>query len=191
MENFYELLNDDEKSIQIEDFPQYHVTNFGRVYSTKTQRFIGNVNQKTGYVSVSLSEGRRNKTVYVHHLVMKYFGEPKPSPELEIDHRDKNPQNNKWDNLRWVTRQENLENRNEYKKDRKKRLTKKQMDIFNRYYIYHRDSLKDLSNEKIAKKFEEETQIGINPLTVRMNKDMWFIDNKTQELKRIPDELLD
>ena len=187
---FEKSLKENEEYKQIKDFPKYYITNFGRVYSTKTNRFIKSINPKTGYLTVTLSEGRRSKTTYIHHLVMAHFGSEKPDDEHEIDHFDKNKQNNRIDNLRWVTHQENVENKNEYRKDRKRRLTKKEMDIFNRFYIYHRDSLKDLSNEKIAKKFEEVYQVSINPVTVRSNKDKWYIDNETQELKRIPDELL-
>lgn len=47
----------------------------------------------------------------IHQLVMKYFGEPCPGPEYEIDHIDRNTKNNNINNLRWVTRQENIHNR--------------------------------------------------------------------------------
>lgn len=47
----------------------------------------------------------------LHQLVMKFFGPPKPGPEYEIDHIDRNTKNNNITNLRWVTKQENANNR--------------------------------------------------------------------------------
>ena len=183
--------NENEEFKQIEEFPDYFISNQGRLYSTKTNRFIGNVNKKTGYKSATLSRGRKSDTLYIHHLVMKYFGEPKPQPDFEIDHKDKNKLDNDVENLRWLSHEENLKNRNEYKKDRKKRLTKREIEIFNRWYICHRSDLLNLSNEKVAMKFEDETSIPINPITVRNNRDLWRIDDKTDRIYRIPiDELV-
>lgn len=53
----------------------------------------------------------RNKNWRLHQLVMKFFGPPKPGENYEIDHIDRNTQNNNITNLRWVTRQENANNR--------------------------------------------------------------------------------
>lgn len=52
-----------------------------------------------------------NKNWPLHQLVMKYFGPPKPDENYEIDHIDRNTKNNNINNLRWVTRQENANNR--------------------------------------------------------------------------------
>lgn len=52
-----------------------------------------------------------NKNWPLHQLVMKYFGPPKPGDNYEIDHIDRNTKNNNITNLRWVTKQENANNR--------------------------------------------------------------------------------
>lgn len=185
------IKNENEEFKQIEEFPDYFISNQGRLYSSKTKRFIGNINKKIGYKMATLSLGRKSDTLYIHHLVMRYFGEPKPQPDFEIDHADRNKLNNDIINLSWVSHEENLKNRDEYKKDRKKRLTKREIEIFNRWYIHKRTDLLNLSNEKVAMKFEEETEIPINPITVRNNRDMWRIDDKTDMIYRIPvDELI-
>ena len=64
-----------EEFIRIPDFPDYYISNCGRVYSSKTKRCIGCKNPKTGYIMVSLLKGKRSKTTYMHHLVMQFFGE--------------------------------------------------------------------------------------------------------------------
>lgn len=52
-----------------------------------------------------------NKNWPLHQLVMKYFGPPKPDENYEIDHIDRDSKNNNINNLRWVTRKENTNNR--------------------------------------------------------------------------------
>jgi len=49
---------------------------------------------------------------YVHRLVAETFIE-NPSDLPEVDHKDRDKSNNCVDNLRWVTRQENMENRSD------------------------------------------------------------------------------
>ena len=175
---------------QINHFPNYYVSNCGRVFSIKSKQFIGSVNKKIGYKMVTLSEGKRTITTYIHALVMEYFGDPKPNDEYEIDHKDKNKENNSINNLRWVSHQENLMNRNEYTKDRKKRVGKKEIENFNRWYILKREELYELSNEKLAEKFCEEKNISINPVTIKNNRDRWRLNDETDRLTRIPDDEL-
>ena len=48
---------------------------------------------------------------YIHRLVAEYFI-PNPNGYKEVDHIDRNRQNNYVENLRWVTHKENMKNRN-------------------------------------------------------------------------------
>jgi hypothetical protein len=70
----------------------------------------------------------KHKTV--HSLVMQYFGPPKPGPEYQIDHENRNSHDNRIDNLKWVTRQENMNNQNKNLPEghRRKDLPKKEYD---------------------------------------------------------------
>ena len=55
-------------------------------------------------------EGGRS-TLCVHRLVARAFvPNPRPDLFLEVDHIDRNPQNNRATNLRWLTRQLNMLN---------------------------------------------------------------------------------
>jgi hypothetical protein len=61
---------------------------------------FGKLNSKTGYLEIA--------SVRVHRIVAAAFhGEP-PTKEHVVDHIDTNKQNNRPDNLRWVTRLENI-----------------------------------------------------------------------------------
>lgn len=61
---------------------------------------FGNYNQNTGYAEIS---GER-----VHRIVATaFYGEP-PSPQYVVDHIDTNRKNNRPENLRWITKLENI-----------------------------------------------------------------------------------
>jgi len=67
---------------------------------TDNQWTFGKLNSKTGYLEIA--------SVRVHRIVATTFhGEP-PTKEHVVDHIDTNKQNNRPDNLRWVTRLENI-----------------------------------------------------------------------------------
>lgn len=61
---------------------------------------FGKLNNKTGYLEIA--------SVRIHRIVATAFhGEP-PTKEHVVDHIDTNKQNNRPENLRWVTRLENI-----------------------------------------------------------------------------------
>ena len=72
----------------------------GRLRSTDNQWTFGKLNSKTGYLEIV--------AVRVHRIVAKAFhGEP-PTKEHVVDHIDTNKQNNRPENLRWITRLDNV-----------------------------------------------------------------------------------
>ena len=61
---------------------------------------FGKLNERTGYLEIA--------SVRIHRIVATAFhGEP-PTKEHVVDHIDTNKQNNRPENLRWVTRLENI-----------------------------------------------------------------------------------
>lgn len=62
---------------------------------------------KAGYKQVGLCSTR--KAIHIHTLVMMTYVGPRPEG-MEIDHIDRNKANNRLENLRYVTRKENLAN---------------------------------------------------------------------------------
>lgn len=88
---------------------RYEVSDYGRVRSRALAevRYITPVSNGTGYFQVRFSMKRKRVAVYLHRLVALYFVDGY-ADELEVDHIDNDKSNNRHENLRWVTRLENM-----------------------------------------------------------------------------------
>ena len=100
---------------RIADFPDYAVSNHGRVRRvTRSKRnhaprilkpWIGN----HGYEAVHLVRDGVASPKLIHRLVCAAFHGPPPSPQHQAAHGDGTRRNNQATNLRWATRSENAE----------------------------------------------------------------------------------
>lgn len=95
----------EEKWKSIDSFPDYYVSNLGRVYSNKSNKFLS-PKSNNGYLSVGLSKDGIVKLKRIHRLVATAFI-PNPNNLPCINHKDENPSNNTVDNLEWCTVQYN------------------------------------------------------------------------------------
>ena len=88
-----------EKWVNIENHPRYFISNFGRVFSKKSNKVMKNrVVSKNGYQQITLD----NSQLLVHRLVAKAFI-PNPNNLPCVNHKDENPGNNDFRNLEWCT----------------------------------------------------------------------------------------
>jgi len=98
----------------VKDFPEYQISNLGRVKSlnynhTKQEQILKHRLDKGGYSVCCLSNQGIKKTKKIHRLIGEAFlenTENKPT----IDHIDRNKQDNHLDNLRWATHKEQIAN---------------------------------------------------------------------------------
>ena len=105
----YELLPN-EQIKPIENYPNYYITSFGRVWSNfQGGHWLKPTLNTHGYHQrYYVSLGRGNKQ-YIHRLVAEAFL-PNPDNLNEVDHIDGDSTNNHVTNLRWVTHQKNMAN---------------------------------------------------------------------------------
>jgi len=83
----------------------YKVSNMGRI-QYKTRKITTGYHTPSGYLKTSLG----GKVYTVHRLVLETF-KPNSNSDLSVDHIDRNKLNNKLDNLRWATREQQVLNR--------------------------------------------------------------------------------
>ena len=99
---------------QIEEAPDYWISNRGEVLSRRTtieKILTTHLNKVTGYYQITLSThpkpNREKKTFYIHHLVAKYFVE-NPTDYDRINHKNLDKSNNHFWNLEWVSQEMNI-----------------------------------------------------------------------------------
>ena len=97
----------------INEYENYEVSNFGNVRNKKTKKILKQSIDSCGYLHICLSKNGKNKTFRVHRLVAPAFIDNLENKN-EIDHKDRNKQNNNFNNLRWCSRSENQQNKNGY-----------------------------------------------------------------------------
>jgi hypothetical protein len=88
----------------------YEASNYGDIRNIKTGRVLKQRMCKHGYMHVDIQVEKKGVTFNVHRLIIEAFYGLKEKP-FEVDHIDRIKNNNNISNLRWVTRNENLENR--------------------------------------------------------------------------------
>lgn len=94
---------------RIKDFPDYAITDDGKVisYKYKTPRIMKTWYQKSGYENIKLRQGDKSVHKLIHRLVAEAFLD-NPNNLPEVNHKNKNPKDNRVENLEWCDRQYNL-----------------------------------------------------------------------------------
>jgi hypothetical protein len=101
----------------VADFPDYSVSNLGRVRrdtggkGATVGRIMTGWTRSGGYLAVKLHRGGAHKNLRIHRLVAFAFIGPAPTGAHEVAHFDGVPANNHVNNLRWATRSENQRDR--------------------------------------------------------------------------------
>ena len=105
----------------VEDYPNYQVSNLGKVRNVKTHRILSAGYTKNGYQFVALSKSDGKPKYYLIHRLVAYAFIPIPQTylnkgyskeTLQVDHIDENKQNNSVANLQWLTIKENCQKSN-------------------------------------------------------------------------------
>jgi hypothetical protein len=85
----------------------YQVSNYGRVYSLISKKFLKTCKNNKNYLVVTLCKNGKKKNYQVHRLVAQAFLE-NPLNYKEVNHKDENPSNNHLENLEWCSASYNI-----------------------------------------------------------------------------------
>jgi len=95
--------------MEIEGYENYLIFEDGRVFSKKRNKFLKATPNSRGYLRLNLCKDGKLKLFQIHRLIALHYI-PNPNNYEEVDHLDRNRQNNSIDNLRWVDRSMNQQN---------------------------------------------------------------------------------
>ena len=102
-----------EKWQVLEKFPDYQVSTLGRVFSMKRDKILKPYKSR-GYCLVDLGTRKIKRcAVYVHRLVAETFI-PNPENKEEVNHKNSRRDDNRVENLEWVTPKENVRHSYEF-----------------------------------------------------------------------------
>tara|TARA_R110000824_G_scaffold305207_2_gene493056 strand:+ start:82 stop:522 length:441 start_codon:yes stop_codon:yes gene_type:complete len=95
--------------MEIKGFERYTVTKEGLVHSIRADKLLKHSPNHAGYYRVSLYKDKKKYDKFIHRLIAEHYI-PNPDNKPFIDHINRIRTDNRIENLRWVTHQENCNN---------------------------------------------------------------------------------
>ena len=131
----------------------HQVSNLGRVRSANGIITEG-YEARSGYMHAQIS----GKTHYVHRLVAQAGFVPPPLSEKhsQVNHKDRDPANNRADNLEWATRSENVRHSFDTNAERKSSAPKRSKPVLGRRHGSEREWVEYESASAAAR------ELGVN-----------------------------
>lgn len=123
-----------EEKIEGEEWKQhpihtaYEGSNLGRIRNKASKKIKKQYLHPDGRYVVSLSYGEKTKNIKTHRFIIECF-KGLAKENLECDHINSKPIDNRIKNLRWVTRKENMNNPNSKSKYKPSKTTNKTSEI--------------------------------------------------------------
>ena len=95
----------------IYDTPKYCIFKDGTVYNTVRRAKVKPIKNASGYCYVTISNNETKRNHYIHRLVADHFIENKEK-KSQVNHKNKKRDDNRIENLEWVTGSENMKHAN-------------------------------------------------------------------------------
>lgn len=125
------------EQVDIKGFEDYQITDDGRVWSKKNNKWLKPWMLKNDYLCVSLMKDGKKHNIRLHRIIAEAFI-PNPDNKPYIDHINTIRTDNSISNLRWVSHKENMNNP----------ITTKKMSDYNKT-IKHWTQVKAMREAKI------------------------------------------
>jgi len=92
----------------IDEYPNYLFSDCGKVLSLRINAFLTPLRTPQGYTHVVLSEGGKQYRLQTHRLIAEAF-HGKPIEGAVVHHKNGIRDDNRADNLEWITQSENVQ----------------------------------------------------------------------------------
>jgi hypothetical protein len=97
---------------------EYQISSFGRVFSTKNNIIMRQIQKKHGYVMIKLCKNNIGKYYLIHRLVASHFLENKENL-TQVNHKNRIKNDNRLENLEYVSPSQNSKHSSESQNKRK------------------------------------------------------------------------
>lgn len=159
-------------------------------YERKGKKFFWGKKDKNNNKVKYIRAGHNGSTIYIHQVIMNFYGNGSGTKDLSIDHIDRNPLNNQMNNLRIATSKEQHENSKgiipNTKKDRRNDARELPNGILQEdipKYITYVVMKYGKKNEFKRECFKIESHPLINKIWVSTTKNGVSIQEKLQQTK--------
>ena len=91
----------------IKGYPGYQISNYGRIWSCKRNRYLSPFTNNKGYKAINIiAVNGKRKGELIHRLVALHFID-NPDNKPEVNHINHIRDDNRVENLEWVSKSEN------------------------------------------------------------------------------------
>lgn len=104
--------------INIKNYETYTINKNADIKDLRNGHLLKGSKNKSGYLKVNLKNPDGYRGFQVSRLVLMTFNPVHNQDELECDHKDRNILNNNLDNLRWVNKNQNQQNKSVHKNNK-------------------------------------------------------------------------
>ena len=145
--------------------------------------------QESGYINSSSKK-------FIHQIIMNCYGNGKGTKNISVDHIDRDPLNNTWENLRIATRKEQEDNSKGIAEGtkRERKTSAKQLpkgitqDMMHKYVVYYHEFL-NLDKTREREYFKVEKHPKLDKIWIGTKSNKVYIHEKLSQANKIVDDL--